>query len=64
MGQGEDMSAGHSMRRQNYSFVTITPPASETTPSENSMRVFVAVVTAIALTFATFAAVAMFAAGR
>ena len=58
------MSAGHSMRRQNYSFVTITPPDTQITPSDNFMRVFVAVVTAIVLTFATFATVAMFAAGR
>ena len=58
------MSAGHSLRRQNYSFVTITPPATHTTPSDHFVRVFVAVVTAIALTFATFATIAIFAAGR
>jgi len=58
------MSAGHSMRRQNYSFVSITPPATHSTPSDHFMRVFVAVVTAIALTFATFATIAMLNAGR
>jgi len=58
------MSAGHSLRRQNYSFVTITPPVTHTTPSDDFMRVFVAVVTAIALTFATFATIAMLGTGQ
>lgn len=58
------MSAGHSMRRQNYSFVTITPPDTHTTPSDHFMRVFIAVVTAIALTFVTFATIAILGAVR
>lgn len=58
------MSAGHSMRRQNYSFVTLTPTESHTTPSDHFMRVFVAVLTAIALTFVTFTTLVLFAAGR
>jgi hypothetical protein len=52
------------MRRQNYNFVTITPPATETTPSDHFMRVFVGVVTAIALTFVTFATIAILGAVR
>lgn len=58
------MSAGHSMRRQNYNFVTITPPDAHSAETDQHVRVFVAVVTAIALTLATFATVAMLAAGR
>ena len=58
------MSAGHSLRRQNYSFVSVTPPATHTTPTDNFMRVFLAVITAIALTFASFATIAMLSAGR
>ena len=64
VGQGEAMSAGHSLRRQNYSFVTITPPDAHSTAADHHMRVFVAVVTAIALTLATFATIAMLTAGR
>lgn len=58
------MSAGHSLRRQNYSFVSVTPPAAHTTPTDKFMRVFLAVITAIALTFASFATIAMLSAGR
>jgi len=58
------MSAGHSMRRQNYSFVTITPPDAHYKASEHFTRVYIAVVTAIVLTFGTFATIAMLAAGR
>lgn len=58
------MSAGHSMRRQNYSFVTITPPDTGSTPSEHFTRVYAAVAGAILLTFATFGTIAMLGAGR
>jgi hypothetical protein len=58
------MSAGHSMRRQNYSFVTINPPDTQYEASEHFTRVYVAVVTAIVLTFGTFATIAMLAAAR
>lgn len=58
------MSAGHSMRRQNYSFVTMTPPDTHTTPSDHFMRVFLGVVAAIALTFVTFATIAILGAVR
>jgi hypothetical protein len=63
-GRGKAMSAGHSMRRQNYRFVTITPPDTHSTPSEHFTRVYVAVLSAIVLTFATFATIAMLGAGR
>ena len=56
------MSAGHSLRRQNYSFVTITPPDTHYEASEHFTRVYIAVVTAIVLTFGTFATIAMLAA--
>jgi hypothetical protein len=58
------MSAGHSMRRQNYRFVTVTPPDTHDQASEHFTRVYVAVVTAIVLTFGTLATIAMLAAGR
>lgn len=60
------MSAGHSMRRQNYAFVTMTQPlASEhASPSMHFMRIVLAVVSAIALELATFATVSMLIAGR
>jgi hypothetical protein len=60
------MSAGHSLRRQNYSFVQITPPTPHTTtPSElHRMRIVVAVLTAIALNFATVASISMLITGR
>jgi hypothetical protein len=60
------MSAGHSLRRQNYAFVTITPPISSehATPAMHVMRIVLAVVTAIALELATLAILAMLIAGR
>lgn len=58
------MSAGHSLRRQNYSFVSVTPPVTHHTPSDHFNRVYLAVVTAIILTFGTFATIAMLSAGR
>jgi hypothetical protein len=60
------MSAGHSLRRQNYSFVHVTPPTPHTTsPSElHRMRIVLAVITAVALNFATVASISMLMAGR
>ena len=63
------MSAGHSLRRQNYSFVSLVPPithsSSTSTPSAiHRMRVVIAVATAIALDFATFASISMLITGR
>ena len=51
------MSAGHSLRRQNYSFVAITPPVVADTEL-HFKRVIMAVVTAVALDLATFATIA------
>ncbi|MGH2492071.1 MAG: hypothetical protein ACRDF9_11225 [Candidatus Limnocylindria bacterium] len=53
------MSAGHSLRRQNYSFVTITPPNVQATPAMHTMRIIVVVIAAIAVDLATFASVSM-----
>lgn len=60
------MSAGHSLRRQNYAFVTITPPLAShgASPAMHLMRVALAVVSAIALDIATFATLSMLIAGR
>jgi hypothetical protein len=60
------MSAGHGLRRQNYSFVTITPPVAShsTSPAMHLMRVVVAVVSAVALELATFATISMLVTGR
>lgn len=60
------MSAGHSLRRQNYAFVGLTPPIEShtATPAMRKMRVVLAVVSAIALDLATFATLLMFIAGR
>lgn len=57
------MSAGHSLRRQNYSFVTVTPPTAHTESAMHHMRVVAAVVTAVALTLATFASISMLITG-
>ena len=51
------MSAGHSLRRQNYSFVTVTPSVAASTQM-HPRRVIMAVVTAFALDLATFAIIA------
>ena len=51
------MSAGHSLRRQNYSFVTITEPVAVNTEL-HLKRVIMAIVTAVALDLATFATIA------
>jgi hypothetical protein len=60
------MSAGHSLRRQNYSFVTLTPAEvpHHAMPAMHYIRVVVAVVTAIALDIATFATLSTLIAGR
>ena len=55
--RGTRMSAGHSMRRQNYSFVAITPPVAANTEL-HPKRVIMAVITAVALDLATFATIA------
>jgi hypothetical protein len=57
------MSAGHSLRRQNYNFVTLAPvvtPQSDargTSWAAHSTRIFVAIVLAIVLDLATFATI-------
>jgi hypothetical protein len=51
------LSAGHSLRRQNYSFVAITEPVAANTEL-HLKRVVMAVVTAVALDLATFASIA------
>jgi len=51
------MSAGHSLRRQNYSFVAITTPVVADTKM-HPKRLIIAVVTAVALDLATFATIA------
>jgi hypothetical protein len=59
------MSAGHSLRRQNYSFVTIAPVVPHSaSPAMHFMRVVVAVVTAVALDLATFATISTLITGR
>lgn len=58
------MSAGHSLRRQNYSFVTITPAVSHSKASTHVARFIVAIVGAIALDIATFATITMFLTGK
>jgi len=68
------MSAGQSLRRQNYSFMTITQPVASQSPSRSRshsaphpmhfMRVAAAVASAIALELATFATLSMLITGR
>ena len=60
------MSAGHSLRRQNYSFVAIPTPvaAHSASPAVKLMRIIVAVVSAFALDIATFATISMLMTGR
>jgi hypothetical protein len=60
------VSAGHSLRRQNYSFVSITPPiASESSPTATHlMRIVLVVFGAIALDLGTFATISMLITGR
>jgi hypothetical protein len=56
---GDALSAGHSLRRQNYSFVAATQPVVANTEM-HLKRVVMAVVTAVALDLATFATIASF----
>jgi hypothetical protein len=68
------MSAGHSLRRQNYSFVTLAPPTMRVSTTDSStthtrsaihrMRIVIAVAAAVALDFATFASISMLITGR
>ena len=59
------MSAGHSLRRQNYSFPgTITPPTTHASGPTHFMRIVVAVATAAALNIALVASVSMLITGR
>jgi hypothetical protein len=60
------MSAGHSLRRQNYSFVTLTTPTASPSSSTawHSMRVIVVVISAVALDLASFATLSMLITGR
>jgi len=58
------MSAGQSLRRQNYSFVTVTPPTAHASSAMHLMRVVVAVVTAATLDIASFASISMLITGR
>ena len=67
--RGTTVSAGHSLRRQNYSFVTLAQPAMPSSPAHTSgamhkMRVVIAVATACALDFATFASISMLITGN
>lgn len=57
------MSAGHSLRRQNYNFVTITPPATHTSSAVHFPRFVVAIVSAAALELATVATLLMLITG-
>lgn len=59
------MSAGHSLRRQNYSFVTIPPPTTpHTSGAMHFVRIVVLVVSALALDIATFMSISMLLTGR
>jgi hypothetical protein len=63
-GLGEVMSAGHSLRRQNYSFVAATPAASDSTAPKHVARFIVAIICAVVLDIATFATITMFLTGK
>ena len=64
------MSAGQSLRRQNYSFMAITPPVASHSSSHSAthamhfMRVVLAAISAVALELATFATLSMLITGR
>jgi hypothetical protein len=59
------MSAGQSLRRQNYSFPSMTPsPTPHTTSELHHMRVALAVVIAVLLNFASVASISMLISGR
>jgi hypothetical protein len=53
------MSAGQSLRRQNYSFPSMTPPTPHTASELHHMRVVLAVAIALVLNFATVASISM-----
>lgn len=57
------MSAGQSLRRQNYSFPSITPTP-DTASELHHMRVVLAVVIAVVLNFASVASISMLITGR
>ncbi len=69
-GKGEVVAAGQSLRRQNYTFMTITPPVVSRSTSHSAphamhfTRVVVAFVSAVALELATFATLSMLITGR
>jgi len=64
------MSAGQAIRRQNFSFMTVTPPVASDSASETATyamhyaRIVLAVVSAAALELGTFATVSMLVTGR
>lgn len=58
------MSAGQSLRRQNYSFPSITPTTPHTASELHHMRVVLAVVIAVVLNFASVASISMLITGR
>ena len=58
------MSAGHSLRRQNYSFVGTIPPVTHASSSTHFPRVIVAMVSAAALELATLATLMVLITGR
>ena len=63
--RGKVMSAGQSLRRQNYSFPSMTPSPTPPTPTElHHMRVVLAVVIAVVLNFASVASISMLVTGR
>ena len=64
--RGKVVSAGHSLRRQNYSFVQGTPPNPHMASASEMhfLRVVLAVVIALALNFATVASISMLITGR
>jgi len=62
--RGNVVSAGHSLRRQNYSFPSMTGPTPDTTSELHHLRVVLAVVIALVLNFATVASISMLITGR
>jgi hypothetical protein len=58
------VSAGHSLRRQNYSFVTLPAPVTHTPSARHFPGFIVAIVSAAALELATFATILVLITGR
>jgi len=60
------MSAGHSLRRQNYSFVSIKPTVlpQGTSWAMHITRLIAVIFSAVALDVATFATISMLITGR